>query len=208
MLNFIGDKNVAEPYRLLLRNLIAQVRTTRDWLQAQLENRPFPIANNIELIHTSKQLREPLEICYRSLCENKLDIIANGLLLDTLRRLACFDVTLTKLDLRQESTRHAEAMEEIVAYISPDEDKYSNWSEEKKQEFLLKEISSKRPLISHRHKWTHDTEEVLNTFRIIGQGYNHEALGLYIISMAKQPSDVLTVAVLMKELSNKKTLPV
>lgn len=208
LLNLIGSKNAKEPYRSLLKDLIVKVQTTRDWLQAQLENKPFTNTKNIELIHTSKQLREPLEVCYRSLCENKLDIIANGLLLDTLRRLACFDMTLTKLDLRQESVRHTEAMEEIVSYISTNEEKYSNWSEEKKQEFLLKEIASKRPLISHRHKWSAETEEVLNTFRIIGQDNYHDALGLYIISMAKQPSDVLTVAVFMKELSNTKTLPI
>jgi phosphoenolpyruvate carboxylase len=198
---------VNEPYRVLLKRLILQVRTTRDWLQAQIDNKTFNIPNNIELIHSYKQLQKPLEVCYRSLCENKLDLIANGKLLDTLRRLACFGVTSTKLDLRQESTRHTEALEEIISYILPDDDKYSKWNEEKKQEFLLKELISKRPLISHRHKWTEDTQEVLDTFEIIGQK-NSEALGTYIISMAGQPSDVLAVALLMKEMTNGKTLPV
>jgi phosphoenolpyruvate carboxylase len=92
---------VAEPYRMLLKRLILQVRTTRDWLKAELDNKLLPVPEDIELIQSSKQLQEPLEVCYRSLCENQLDLIANGSLLDTLRRLACFGVTLTKLDLRQ-----------------------------------------------------------------------------------------------------------
>ena len=160
------------------------------------------------MIRSYRQLQEPLLVCYRSLCDNKLDLIANGKLLDTLRRLACFGATLTKLDLRQESVRHTEALEEIVSYISPHEDKYSQWNEQKKQEFLLNELTSKRPLISYRHKWSDETQEVLDTFEIIGRKNSDEALGTYIISMAGQPSDVLTVAVFMKELANKKILPV
>jgi phosphoenolpyruvate carboxylase len=199
---------VAEPYRMLLKRLILQVRTTRDWLKAELDNKLLPVPEDIELIQSSKQLQEPLEVCYRSLCENQLDLIANGSLLDTLRRLACFGVTLTKLDLRQESTRHTEALEEIISFILPNEEKYSKWNEEKKQEFLLKELISKRPLISHRHTWTKNTQELLDTFDIIGRKSSKEALGTYIISMAGQPSDVLTVALFMKEMANGKMLPV
>jgi len=191
-----------------LRGLLLRVRTTRDWLRAQIDNRVYTVPKDVELIHTTKQLLEPLEICYRSLCENNLPLVANGLLLDTLRRLACFGLTLTKLDLRQESKRHTDAMEEIVSYVLPNDEKYSKWDEKKKQQFLVGELVSKRPLISQRHQWSSDTQEVLDTFEIIGRKNCDEAIGNYIISMAKQPSDVLTVAVLMKELSNKKTLPV
>ncbi|CAF3465698.1 unnamed protein product [Rotaria sp. Silwood1] len=208
LLNLIDDQNANEPYRVLLKHLIRQVRITRDWLQAQLDNKPFNIPQDIELIQSTKQLQEPLKICYQSLCENKLYLIANGLLLDILRRLACFGVTLTRLDLRQESTRHTEALEEIISYILPHDNKYSEWNEEKKQKFLLNELVSKRPLISHRHKWSKDTQEVLDTFEIIGRKNNEEALGSYIISMSKQPSDVLAVALFMKEIANGKTLPI
>ncbi|CAF3865196.1 unnamed protein product [Adineta steineri] len=208
LLNLIDNKNANEPYRVLLKHLLLQVRTTRDWLKAQLDNKLFDIPKDIELIHSYKQLQKPLEICYRSLCDNKLELIANGILLNTLRRLACFGVTSTKLDLRQESTRHTQALEEILLYILPDNGKYSEWSEEKKQEFLLKELNSKRPLISYRQKWTKDTQEIVDTFEIIGKENNEEALGTYIISMAGQPSDILLVALFMKEMANGKTLPI
>ena len=207
-MKLIDDEDVTEPYRAVLRKLIRQTRTTRDWLHAQLNDTFFEVPNDVELIRSSKQLREPLEICYRSLCENQLDLIANGILLDTLRRLACFGVTLSKLDLRQESSRHNEALAEILAYIQPDGVAYLKWDEEKKQAFLLKELGSKRPLIASRHRWSAETREVLDTFEIIGREGSEEALGTYIISMAAQPSDVLTVALFMKELANGRTLPV
>ncbi|CAF4899635.1 unnamed protein product, partial [Rotaria sp. Silwood2] len=53
-----------------------------------------------------------------------------------------------------------------------------------------------------------DTEDVLATFEIIGRKNNEEALRSYIISMSKQPSDVLAVALFMKEMANGKTLPI
>jgi len=208
LLNFVGGKNVVEPYRVLIKRLLKQLRKTRNWLQTQLDRKSFDVPNDPELIQSVEQLQKPLEICYRSLCENKHDLIANGILLDTLRRLACFGVTSTKLDLRQESIRHSEALEEILDYIQYDAQPYSEWDEEKKQDFLLKELNSKRPLISHRHQWSEDTQEVLNTFEILGHKLTVGALGTYIISMARQPSDVLLVALFMKEMANGVFLPI
>lgn len=208
LLKLVGGKNVVEPYRVLIKRLLRQIRATRNWLQAQLDRRSFDVPEDTELIQSVEQLQQPLEVCYRSLCENKHHLIANGILLDTLRRLACFGVTLTKLDLRQESVRHSEALEEILGHIQLDAQPYGEWTEEKKQEFLLKELSSKRPLISHRHQWSEDTEEILNTFEIIGHKLTEGALGTYIISMARQPSDVLLVALFIKEMANGVFLPV
>ena len=199
---------MVEPYRVLIKGLLRQLRATRNWLQAQLDRRSFDVPENTELIQSTEQLQEPLEVCYRSLCENKHELIANGILLDTLRRLACFGVTLTKLDLRQESVRHSEALEEILSHIQYDAQPYSEWTEEKKQDFLLQELISKRPLISHRQQWSEDTQEVLDTFEIIGHKLTDGALGTYIISMARQPSDVLLVALFIKEMANGKFLPV
>lgn len=43
--------------------------------------------------------------CYRSLWECGGGIVADGRLLDLLRRLHTFDLYLMKMDVRQESTR-------------------------------------------------------------------------------------------------------
>ncbi len=41
-------------------------------------------------------------------------MIAEGRLLDLLRRVHSFGVSLMKMDLRQESTRHTEALDEVT----------------------------------------------------------------------------------------------
>ncbi len=46
-----------------------------------------------------------------------MGIIANGELLDTLRRVKSFGVPLVRIDIRQESTRHTEALGEMTRYL-------------------------------------------------------------------------------------------
>ncbi|MBB3231666.1 phosphoenolpyruvate carboxylase [Halomonas stenophila] len=193
---------VAEPYRELLKRLLAKVEATRDWAKAQLDGRNY---DGGPIIETRDQLYAPLLACYRSLCDVGLDTIANGVLLDTLRRVAVFGVTLTKLDLRQEASRHEQALEELTEGLGLGH--YRDWSEAQRQAFLLDELASRRPLIPRRWECSAETREVLETFRVIASEHA-EALGTYIISMAAQPSDVLAVALLMKEVGGNVTLPI
>ncbi|MDW5375730.1 phosphoenolpyruvate carboxylase [Halomonas sp. HP20-15] len=196
----VGDE--PEPYRALLKRLTARLEATRDWAQACLDGAPYESG---PIIETRDQLYAPLLTCYRSLCDVGLDTIANGVLLDTLRRVAVFGVSLTKLDIRQESTRHTQVFDELTDYLGLG--RYQEWDESQRQEFLLKELTSPRPLIPRRWDCSTDAREVIDTFRAIANEHR-EALGTYIISMAGQPSDVLTVALLMKEVGGDVRLPI
>ncbi|OLO10038.1 phosphoenolpyruvate carboxylase [Chromohalobacter japonicus] len=192
-----------EPYRALLKRLLARVEATRDWAKARLDGRPFD--SDIPIIETRDQLYAPLLSCYRSLCDMGLDTIANGSLLDTLRRVAVFGVSLTKLDIRQESSRHAQVFDELSECLGLG--RYREWDEEQRQAFLLEELESPRPLIPRRWDCSAETREVIDTFRVIAREHR-EALGTYVISMAGQPSDVLAVALLMKEVGGDMHLPI
>ncbi|GKC23914.1 phosphoenolpyruvate carboxylase [Tanacetum coccineum] len=60
-----------------------------------------------ELVYTNiEQFLEPLELCYRSLCACGDRAIADGSLLDFLRHVSIFGLSLVRLDIRQESDRH------------------------------------------------------------------------------------------------------
>lgn len=87
----------------------------------------------------------PLELCYRSLCDTGDDVIANGKLLDLIRRVRALGMGLCRLDIRQEASRHTRAMNAVTEMIGIGS--YSEWSEEQRQEFLLQELSGRRPLI-------------------------------------------------------------
>ncbi len=186
--------NRREPYRSVLGDLRAKLLDTREWIEDKLEGKPQskpqpPLLHNHSLI-------KPLELCYHSLCESGLSSIANGALLDTLRRAYCFGLELVKLDIRQEADRHTQALNEITRYLGLGA--YAEWDETKKQLFLLEELKNKRPLFPAKWPASPETLEVLNTCRVVAE-QPIDSFGSYIISMASQPSDVLAVILLLNE---------
>lgn len=198
-----GGEEEQEPYRRLMKRLRAQLLSTQDWLAAQLygEHRAAPA----DLLEINEQLWEPLFACYQSLRACGMTIIASGQLLDTLRRIKCFGIQLVRIDVRQESTRHTEALSEITRYLGLGD--YASWSETDKQAFLIRELNSRRPLLPRRWQLSDDTTEVLDTCRVIADA-PQGSVAAYVISMARTPSDVLAVYLLLKEAGCDYTLPV
>lgn len=183
----------AEPYRALLKGLRERLQATRDWASAAVErDQPAPPA----VLQDNRELREPLELCYRSLHACGMGVIADGALLDSLRRVAAFGLFLVRLDIRQDSTRHVAAMEEITDYLGIGH--YEQWDEQQRLEFLQRELSNRRPLLPPHFQPSADTAEVLATCRVVAQA-PEASLGSYVISMARGASDVLAVQLLLKE---------
>lgn len=192
-LQSVVGSNVSEPYRALLGDLRARLAQTRDGIQACLEGRPCDPSS---WIRTADEILEPLQLCHRSLCDSGLELIAGGRLEDLLRRVACFGATLVRLDIRQNSEVHAGVIAEICDHYGMGN--YLEWTEAQKQRFLLDELASKRPLFPRDWQPSSMTQEALDTFAVVA-GTSPEALGSYVISMAGQPSDVLSVILCLRE---------
>lgn len=186
-----GDSR--EPYRVVLARLRDRLVKTRDWAEARVNDEP---ADTTDILYENSDLVEPLTLCYQSLIDCGLETVANGPLLDTLRRAHTFGLPLVQLDVRQEASRHAEAVAEIVAYL--DLGDYLAWSEDERQTFLINELKGRRPLIPRHWKPSDPVREVLATCEVIAE-QTPEALGSYVISMASKPSDVLNVILLLRE---------
>ncbi|MHA6965788.1 phosphoenolpyruvate carboxylase [Zobellella denitrificans] len=199
---YIQSGESDEPYRAVLRRLREDLRETLMHLNARVQGQKTDAR---DLITSTEQLREPLELCYRSLHECGLGMIADGLLLDVIRKVACFGIHLLKLDVRQDGDRHTQALAEITRYLGLGD--YAEWSESDKQAFLLNELNSRRPLLPRQWQPSDDTKEVLDTCRVIAE-HPRDAFGIYIISMAGAPSDVLAVQLLLKEAGVDFPLPV
>ncbi|AJQ95423.1 phosphoenolpyruvate carboxylase [Gynuella sunshinyii] len=197
-----ATQNSEEPYRHILKQLRQQLRDTRAELEAKVTTGQW---NESNVMHDNQQLLEPLLLCYRSLVECGMDSVANGKLMDTLIRARCFGIFLVKLDIRQHSERHSQVIEEITQSLGLGS--YQQWGEEHKQEFLVKELSSNRPLIPLSWQPSDDVREVLDTLKLIAR-QNPEALGIYIISMASEVSDVLAVQLLLKACGLTFKLPI
>jgi phosphoenolpyruvate carboxylase len=197
----VGD--VTEPYRCLMHELRERLKETRNWSQDALNKKPglTPLP---PLFHISS-LIEPLKLCYQSLLDCGMEIVANGKLLDTLRRAQTFGLTLCPLDIRQESTRHAQVFEELTEYLEIGH--YGNWNETEKQSFLLKELQSKRPLLPTDWQPSKLVKEVLATCKVVA-AQPDDCFASYVISMASSPSDVLAVALLLKMSGQKSAIPI
>ncbi|MDR2949140.1 MAG: phosphoenolpyruvate carboxylase [Prevotella sp.] len=201
--DYIKDYEIQEPYRELMKRLRTQLRNTIAYLDARIAGKNVELTDDI-LIH-NEQIWEPLHECYKSLVACKMEIIANDKLLDTLRRVKCFGLTLVQIDIRQESTIHTETISEITRYLGLGD--YETWSEEEKQAFLIRELNSKRPLVPNNWEPSPQTKEVLQTCKVIAET-PEGVIPTYIISMTRTPSDILAVYLLLKEAECPYTLPV
>ncbi|MFE8072375.1 phosphoenolpyruvate carboxylase [Marinobacteraceae bacterium S3BR75-40.1] len=187
----VGDAR--EPYREVLGRLREQLFNTRAWAEAGVNG---DHREPEDCLLQDRDLIEPLELCYRSLTECGMGVIADGELTDTLRRAHAFGLSLVRLDVRQESTRHSDVLAELLDYLKLGD--YSQWSEEERQAFLVQELQSRRPLVPRDWAPSDPVQEVLDTCGVVAQ-QPPEALGSYVISMASTPSDVLSVILLLRE---------
>jgi len=198
-----GGADILEPYREIMKQLRSQLTNTQVYLEARLKGER--VARPHDLLVKNDQLWAPLYACYQSLQACNMGIIANGQLLDTLRRVRCFGVPLVRIDVRQESTRHTDAIAEITRYLGLGD--YESWSESDKQAFLIRELNSKRPLVPRHWEPSADTKEVLDTCQVIAEA-PEGSIAAYVISMARTPSDVLAVHLLLKEAGCPFPMPV
>ncbi|KAI3893147.1 hypothetical protein MKX03_020172 [Papaver bracteatum] len=182
----------SEPYRVMLSDV-------RDKLYQTRERSRHLLSNEIS------DFLEPLELCYRSLCSCGDQAIADGSLLDFLRQVFTFGLSLVRLDIRQESDRHTDVMDAITNHLGIGS--YKEWSEERRQEWLLSELSGKRPLFGSDLPKTEEIADVLDTFHVLSE-LPTDSFGAYIISMATSPSDVLAVELLQRECHVKNPLRV
>jgi phosphoenolpyruvate carboxylase len=197
---------VHEPYRVVLKEVRDRLLLTRTSIEDALQQpdgwRTWQAAGGYV---ERDELLEPLLRCHRSLHDTGNGIIADGHLLDVIRRVHAFGLTLVRLDVRQDSARHTALLDAITRALALGS--YAEWNEEQRQEFLLRELASRRPLIPIDLELDADAREDLETFRAIA-AIPRESLGAYVITMASNPSDVLAVALLQKEAGVREPLRV
>ncbi|CAA3026602.1 phosphoenolpyruvate carboxylase-like [Olea europaea subsp. europaea] len=184
-----------EPYRVILADVRDKLYHTRERARQLLANGISDIPEDATFTNVDEFL-EPLELCYRSLCACGDRPIADGSLLDFLRQVSTFGLALVRLDIRQESDRHTDVLDAITRHLEIGS--YKEWSEERRQEWLLSELSGKRPLFGPDLPKTEEIADVLDTFNVIAE-LPSDNFGAYIISMATAPSDVLAVELLQRE---------
>lgn len=203
LLALLNDKQTLEPYRAVLKPLRQQLIKTHEYIIAVINEEN--IVKPKDILVNNSQLWTPLYTCYRSLIDCGMSMIAHGPLLDTLRRINCFGLQLLRLDIRQDSEKHAQALNALTEEL--EFGSYLHWSEQEKQQFLLKELHSKRPLLPANWHPKQEIKEIFDTCQVIASA-QPDTISAYIISMSKTPSDILAVYLLLKIANCQMNIPV
>ncbi len=191
-----------EPYRLKLSYILKRLENTRDrntYLYNSVEKLEIPESNTKAIYRSGAEFLAELRLIQHNLTET-------GLSCRELENLICqveiYDFHLAHLDIRQESSRHADAWNEILEYLQILPKAYHELSEAERVDWLTTELKTRRPLIPAELPFSEQTNELIKTFRVVRslqQEFSPSICQTYIISMSRELSDLLEVLLFAKE---------
>ena len=191
-------RRAAEPYRQAIVGIYARlVATARGFGQEVL---PRHAVTQAKPYATAGDLRADLDILYRSLFANGSAMLARGRLRALRRAVDVFGFHLASIDLRQNSDVHERTLADLFKAGTGID--YTGMSEQSRCALLLSELATARLLVSPFVSYSDETSGELDILRTAADAYRRygkEAIPNYVISKASTVSDVLEVALLLKE---------
>lgn len=188
-----------EPYRRAMRGMHARVWATAVKLGLQPSGR-LPAAD-AEPYQDADALSADLDVIHRSVLDHCSSALAHGALRNLRRAVQVFGFFLATVDVRQNSNVYERTVSELLESVHPGT-QYLSLDEEARIELLLGELATPRPLTSPALHYSEETEGELAIFREIARSqriYGIPCIQNAIISMADGISDMLELAVLLKE---------
>ena len=188
-----------EPYRRAITGMYSRLAKTARELDHVIALRQ-PIVDRAPYA-SAAEFGADLATIARSLRETNAGIVARGRLRTLQRAVDVFGFHLAPLDLRQNAKVHERTVAEIFAAVTPGFD-YCALNEEERVALLRRELLSPRPLVSPFIAYGEETAGELELFRAarsIREKYGLGAIRASIISNTDSVSDMLELALLMKE---------
>ncbi len=184
-----------EPYRLkcafILQRLENQLAAARTW-QAP----PGPG------YASSEALLRDLAIMQRSLKANDGRLAAEGRLRRLMTNVSTFGLTLAQTDIREDAAVTNAAVAELLALAGTGAAGSGEATEEARLGLLMAELANRRPLLPPRAQPTAATREVLDVLDLVREAqdrFGPEAVDTWIVSMTRNPSDLVAILVLARE---------
>ncbi|MET0701869.1 MAG: phosphoenolpyruvate carboxylase, partial [Mycobacterium sp.] len=188
-----------EPYRRALRVIHARLTATA---AAILDRQPeYQLDLGMDRYLTPEEFEADLAVVDASLRANGSALLADDRLGRLREAVHVFGFHLSGLDMRQNSSVHEEVLAELLAWAGVCAD-YTALDEAARRELLLGELRLRRPLVRADAELSELARGELDLLvaaaeqvRLLGP----RAIPNYVISMCESVSDVLEVAVLLKE---------
>jgi len=195
----VSEHRRDEPYRRALTGIYARLSATSHALGHRVPDRPA-VADARPYLD-STEFTGDLAVLEDSLAANGSKRVARGRLRNLLRAAGIFGFHLAPLDMRQHSDVHEQVVAELFA-LGARRQGYAALDENQRREWLLQELTLPRLLRSPYLKYSEDVAKELAILDTAGQMHRRfgaQALPNYIISKANSVSDLLEVALLLKE---------
>jgi len=188
-----------EPYRRAIAGFYARLDATARTLDGYAAPR-HAVAEAAPYL-AAEEFGADLDLLHESLKGHNCALLARGRLRRLRRAVSLFGFCLAPLDLRQNSDVHARTVAELLAVARPGTD-YFALDEEQRIALLLDELATPRPLAAPGVAYSTETQGELAIFRAahsVRQRFGRGAIENVIISKTDGVSDILEVAVLLKE---------
>ncbi|WP_116449730.1 phosphoenolpyruvate carboxylase [Blastococcus litoris] len=188
-----------EPYRRALNGISARLAATA---HAVLGRVPGPAPQTpLPPYESPDELRADLDVVDASLRSHGAGALADDRLLRLREAVEVFGFHLCGLDMRQNSSVHEEVVGELLAWAGVCDD-YGSLDEAARVELLSHELTLRRPLVRPDAELSDTARGELDV--LLAAADQVALLGPrtvpnYVISMCESVSDVLEVAVLLKE---------
>ena len=188
-----------EPYRRALTGIYARLAATAEALGLRHQRRTA--VGSAHPYRDAAALVADLDVIDRSLREGGSALLADGRLRLLRKAVDAFGFHLATLDLRQNSDVHEAVLGELLreAGVTPD---YGKLAEAEREKILLAELANPRPLRSAFAKYSELAAGELAIFEAAAAARTRlgpECIRQYVISKTDSVSDLLEVAVLLKE---------
>ncbi len=188
-----------EPYRRAITGIYARLAATAETLgRFELTRHAVGAA---PAYAGAAELVADLDAIHESLAANGSASLARGRLHLLRRAVGVFGFHLASIDLRQNADVHERVVGELFAAAGVRDD-YRRADEDTRVALLRAEAASARPLASPHLAYSDEAAAELATLRVAADGrrrYGADAVRHYVISKAGEVSDILEVAVLLKE---------
>ena len=151
---------------------------------------------------TAKEFKEDLQVIYDSLIEHHGEALVTGDLTELLQAVDVFGFFLASIDMRQDSSVHEACVAELLASANIVKD-YSSLSEEEKCQVLLKQLLEDPRILSATHEPKSELLQkelaIFKTARQLKDALGEEVIKQNIISHSTSVSDLLELAIMLKE---------
>jgi len=194
-----SPQRMAEPYRRAIAAIRGRIVATLRAIDDQ-----HPIKSRYVPMHpyrNAAEFRRDLYIVDQSLRAHGSYLLTRGRLHGLRRAADCFGFHLASVDLRQNSDVHERTIAELFEAAAPGTN-YVSRSEEERVDLLVKELNTVRTLASPFFSYSDETRKELAVFRAAVEAratYGAEVIRTSIISQSQSVSDLLELAVLLKE---------